>query len=192
MVGYRGIQGLAPEDQNAEFMLGGWQVYLRMGYRKMSKTMFNVVNPNMIVEKYGADTLRLYEMFLGPVEASKPWDTNGIEPCRRPLPEEVLGSVLREPHRQLPSFSRRGSEAREPEECSQTHQEGKRGYREVLLQHIYLSLHDCRERTRSAEVPQQGTPHRPRHPHCSIRSTHRRRVVGSTWQAGQRLRCSMA
>ena len=45
--------------------------------------MFNVVNPDMIVEKYGADTLRLYEMFLGPVEASKPWDTNGIDGCHR-------------------------------------------------------------------------------------------------------------
>jgi leucyl-tRNA synthetase len=45
--------------------------------------MFNVVNPDMIVEKYGADTLRLYEMFLGPVEQSKPWDTNGIDGCHR-------------------------------------------------------------------------------------------------------------
>ena len=49
----------------------------------MSKSMYNVVNPDMIVEKYGADTLRLYEMFLGPVEQSKPWDTNGIDGCHR-------------------------------------------------------------------------------------------------------------
>lgn len=55
----------------------GWAI------EKMSKSMFNVVNPDMIVEKYGADTLRLYEMFLGPVEASKPWDTNGIDGCHR-------------------------------------------------------------------------------------------------------------
>lgn len=54
-----------------------------MGTEKMSKSMFNVVNPDMIVEKYGADTLRLYEMFLGPVEQSKPWDTNGIDGCHR-------------------------------------------------------------------------------------------------------------
>ena len=54
-----------------------------MGYRKMSKSMFNVVNPDMIVERYGADTLRLYEMFLGPLEQSKPWDTNGIDGCHR-------------------------------------------------------------------------------------------------------------
>jgi leucyl-tRNA synthetase len=46
---------------------------------KMSKSKFNVVNPDDIIEKYGADTLRLYEMFLGPIEQSKPWDTNGIE-----------------------------------------------------------------------------------------------------------------
>ena len=49
----------------------------------MSKSMFNVVNPDMIVEKYGADTLRMYEMFLGPVEQSKPWDTNGIDGVHR-------------------------------------------------------------------------------------------------------------
>lgn len=55
--------------------------------------MFNVVNPDMIVEKYGADTLRLYEMFLGPVEQSKPWDTNGIDGLSS-LPEEILGIVL--------------------------------------------------------------------------------------------------
>lgn len=45
--------------------------------------MFNVVNPDMVIEQYGADTLRLYEMFLGPLEASKPWDTNGIDGCYR-------------------------------------------------------------------------------------------------------------
>jgi leucyl-tRNA synthetase len=86
-----------PEYKNAEFILEdgsqltvncqpstvnsiykcGWAI------EKMSKSMFNVVNPDMIVEKYGADTLRLYEMFLGPVEQSKPWDTNGIDGCHR-------------------------------------------------------------------------------------------------------------
>ena len=49
----------------------------------MSKSMFNVVNPDDIVERYGADTLRLYEMFLGPLEQSKPWDTNGIDGVNR-------------------------------------------------------------------------------------------------------------
>ena len=57
--------------------------------------MFNVVNPDMIVEKYGADTLRLYEMFLGPLEQSKPWDTNGIDGVHRFL-EKALGIVLRQ------------------------------------------------------------------------------------------------
>ena len=73
-----------PEYADAEFILNddgkyvcGWAV------EKMSKSMFNVVNPDMIVEKFGADTLRLYEMFLGPVEQSKPWDTNGIDGCHR-------------------------------------------------------------------------------------------------------------
>ena len=84
-----------PEYKNAKFILEdgtllslgegregapyvcGWAI------EKMSKSMFNVVNPDMIVERYGADTLRLYEMFLGPVEQSKPWDTNGIDGCHR-------------------------------------------------------------------------------------------------------------
>ena len=72
-----------PEYDNAEFVLEDGKYICGWAVEKMSKSMFNVVNPDMIVEKYGADTLRLYEMFLGPVEASKPWDTNGIDGCFR-------------------------------------------------------------------------------------------------------------
>ena len=72
-----------PDYQNAEFILENGQYKCGWAIEKMSKSMFNVVNPDMIVEKYGADTLRLYEMFLGPVEQSKPWDTNGIDGCHR-------------------------------------------------------------------------------------------------------------
>lgn len=72
-----------PEYANAEFILEDGKYICGWAVEKMSKSMFNVVNPDMIVEKYGADTLRLYEMFLGPVEQSKPWDTNGIDGCHR-------------------------------------------------------------------------------------------------------------
>ena len=72
-----------PEYADAEFILEDGKYICGWAVEKMSKSMFNVVNPDMIVEKYGADTLRLYEMFLGPVEASKPWDTNGIDGCFR-------------------------------------------------------------------------------------------------------------
>jgi leucyl-tRNA synthetase len=72
-----------PEYKDAEFVLEDGKYICGWAIEKMSKSMFNVVNPDMIVEKYGADTLRLYEMFLGPVEASKPWDTNGIDGCHR-------------------------------------------------------------------------------------------------------------
>ena len=72
-----------PEYANAEFVLEDGKYICGWAVEKMSKSMFNVVNPDMIVEKYGADTLRLYEMFLGPLEASKPWDTNGIDGCFR-------------------------------------------------------------------------------------------------------------
>ena len=72
-----------PEYENAEFVLEDGKYVCGWAVEKMSKSMFNVVNPDMIVERYGADTLRLYEMFLGPVEQSKPWDTNGIDGCHR-------------------------------------------------------------------------------------------------------------
>ena len=68
-----------PEFNDAEFVLEDGKYVCGWAVEKMSKSMFNVVNPDDIVERYGADTLRLYEMFLGPLEQSKPWDTNGID-----------------------------------------------------------------------------------------------------------------
>ena len=72
-----------PEYKNAEFILEDGKYHCGWAVEKMSKSMYNVVNPDDIVEKYGADTLRLYEMFLGPLEQSKPWDTNGIDGVHR-------------------------------------------------------------------------------------------------------------
>jgi leucyl-tRNA synthetase len=68
-----------PEFADAEFILENGKYICGWAVEKMSKSMYNVVNPDDIIEKYGADTLRLYEMFLGPLEQSKPWDTNGID-----------------------------------------------------------------------------------------------------------------
>ena len=72
-----------PEYESAEFILEDGKYICGWAVEKMSKSMYNVVNPDDIVEKYGADTLRLYEMFLGPLEQSKPWDTNGIDGVHR-------------------------------------------------------------------------------------------------------------
>ncbi len=72
-----------PEFEHAEFILEDGKYICGWAIEKMSKSMYNVVNPDDIVEKYGADTLRMYEMFLGPLEQSKPWDTNGIEGVHR-------------------------------------------------------------------------------------------------------------
>ncbi len=72
-----------PDFADAEFILEDGKYICGYAVEKMSKSMFNVVNPDDIVERYGADTLRLYEMFLGPVEQSKPWDTNGIDGVNR-------------------------------------------------------------------------------------------------------------
>jgi len=73
----------SPDYANAQFILEDGRYICGWAVEKMSKSMYNVVNPDDIVERYGADTLRLYEMFLGPVEQSKPWDTNGIDGVNR-------------------------------------------------------------------------------------------------------------
>lgn len=78
-----GFRQWRPEYNNAEFVLENGKYVCGWAVEKMSKTMYNVVNPDYIVEKYGADTLRLYEMFLGPINQSKPWDSNGIDGCFR-------------------------------------------------------------------------------------------------------------
>ena len=93
-----------PEYKDAEFILEDGKYICGWAVEKMSKSMYNVVNPDMIVEKYGADTLRMYEMFLGPVEQSKPWDTNGIDGCHRFLKKFwnlVVGAAMNgDPQRQ--------------------------------------------------------------------------------------------
>ena len=78
-----GFKKWRPEFADAEFVLEDGKYVCGYAVEKMSKSMFNVVNPDDIVERYGADTLRLYEMFLGPLEQSKPWDTNGIDGVNR-------------------------------------------------------------------------------------------------------------
>ena len=72
-----------PDYANAEFILEDGEYICGWAVEKMSKSMFNVVNPDLICDTYGADTLRLYEMFLGPLEQSKPWDTKGIDGVNR-------------------------------------------------------------------------------------------------------------
>ena len=74
-----GLRNWSPDYRNAEFILEDGKYVCGWAIEKMSKSMYNVVNPDYIVESYGADTLRMYEIFLGPIEQSKPWDTNGID-----------------------------------------------------------------------------------------------------------------
>ncbi len=92
----------SPEYATADFVLEDGKYICGWAIEKMSKSMYNVVNPDMIVENYGADTLRLYEMFLGPVEQSKPWDTNGIDGCFRFLKKfwGLAQSILNNPNNQ--------------------------------------------------------------------------------------------
>ncbi len=75
----RSLKLCRPEYANAEFILENGKYICGVEVEKMSKSKFNVVNPDDLIERYGADTLRMYEMFLGPLEQSKPWNTNGIE-----------------------------------------------------------------------------------------------------------------
>lgn len=105
-----------PEYNNAEFILEEGDKYVcGWAVEKMSKSMFNVVNPDMIVERFGADTLRLYEMFLGPVEQSKPWDTNGIDGCHRFL-KKFWGLFYNREGNFMPS-----DEAATPEQLKSVH-----------------------------------------------------------------------
>ena len=78
-----GFKAWRPEFADAEFVLEDGEYVCGWAVEKMSKSMFNVVNPDRICDDYGADTLRLYEMFLGPLEQSKPWDTKGIDGVNR-------------------------------------------------------------------------------------------------------------
>ncbi len=80
-----GFKAWRPDFKDAEFILEDGKYIVGHAVEKMSKSMFNVVNPDDIVDKYGADTLRLYEMFLGPLEQSKPWDVKGIDGVNRYL-----------------------------------------------------------------------------------------------------------
>ena len=73
------LRNWSPDYKNAEFILEDGKYVCGWAIEKMSKSMYNVVNPDYIVDSYGADTLRMYEIFLGPIEQSKPWDTNGID-----------------------------------------------------------------------------------------------------------------
>lgn len=97
------FRGWRPEFADAEFVLEDGRYICGSAVEKMSKSMFNVVNPDDIVERYGADTLRLYEMFLGPVEQSKPWDTNGIDGVNRFLRKlwSLFGKAVGTPDREM-------------------------------------------------------------------------------------------
>ncbi len=78
-----GFRAWRPEFNDAEFILEDGEYRCGWAVEKMSKSMFNVVNPDQVCDRYGADTLRMYEMFLGPLEQSKPWDTKGIDGVHR-------------------------------------------------------------------------------------------------------------
>ena len=108
-----------PEYENAEFVLEDGKYICGWAIEKMSKSMYNVVNPDMIVEKYGADTLRLFEMFLGPVEQSKPWDTNNIEGSHRFLRRfwNMVTTALSSPEGDTSAQSNEAS----PEELKSVH-----------------------------------------------------------------------
>lgn len=98
-----GFRKWRPDFATAEFEMEDGKYICGYAVEKMSKSMFNVVNPDDIVERYGADTLRLYEMFLGPLQQSKPWDTNGIDGVSRFLKklwgmmEQTLAAEEKEP-----------------------------------------------------------------------------------------------
>ena len=176
-----------PEYENAEFILEDGKYVCGWAIEKMSKSMYNVVNPDMIVEKYGADTLRLYEMFLGPVEQSKPWDTNGIDGCHRFLKKFWALFTDKDGMKQLSD-----GEATADEEPAQAHQEGDAGHRGLQLQHVGGRLHDMRGRDGPDEVPQPRGAHHAGKAHRPLRTPHRRGTVAPVRQRGHRVRRAVA
>ena len=122
-----------PEFAEARFELEDGKYVCGWEIEKMSKSMFNVQNPDDLVARYGADTLRLYEMFLGPVEQAKPWDTNGIEGVFRFLKKfwKLFENRTDTPADQGPA-----------QDIPPDHQEDYRRHRAFLVQHLGLHLHD--------------------------------------------------
>ncbi len=121
---------------------------------KMSKSKFNVVNPDDIIERYGADTLRLYEMFLGPLEQSKPWDTHGIEGTSRFLKKFWNLFFERRYHQR----KRSGPHRCRAESPARHSEKGDGGHRQNELQHQRGAVHDRGERAGRAEMPQTRHP----------------------------------
>jgi len=160
-----------PEYAEAEFILEDGKYICGWAVEKMSKSMFNVVNPDMIVEKYGADTLRMYEMFLGPVEQSKPWDTNGIDGVHRFI--RKFWSLF---------YSRTDEylvkdEPATKEELKSLHKLIKKT---VLLQYVCQRIHDLCQRTLQLEMQQERDTGTARYHPRSFRSARLRRTVGYT------------
>ena len=141
------FRGWRPEYADAEFILEDGRYVCGHAVEKMSKSMYNVVNPDDIVERYGADTLRLYEMFLGPVEQSKPWDTNGIDGVNRFL-KKLWGLF------EKTDLESDAEMSREEQDCQQTDKKSDLRHRTVLFQHLDIGLHDSRQRAHIAEIHQ--------------------------------------
>ena len=158
-----------PEYETAEFILEDGKYICGWAVEKMSKSMFNVVNPDMIVEKYGADTLRMYEMFLGPVEQAKPWDTNGIDGVHRFI--RKFWSLF---------YNRNGRTGykRRIEIPAQTDQESDRRHRTVLLQHFSQCIHDLRQRAFHIEMQQERDIGTTDYHSCTFCTARMRRAMG--------------
>ena len=161
-------------NNNAEFILEDGKYVCGWAVEKMSKSMFNVVNPDVIVERYGADTLRLYEMFLGPIEQSKPWDTNGIDGVHRFL--KKLWSLF---------HSRTDWQVTDAEptaeELKSLHKLIKKvttDIRKLLIQtYDQYGFYDLYKRTYFNEVQQEEHSGTVDGYSCSVCSTYRRRIV---------------
>ena len=162
-----------PEFADAEFILEDGKYVCGWAIEKMSKSMFNVVNPDYIVDQYGADTLRMYEMFLGPLEQSKPWDTNGIDGVHKFL--RRFWRLFFDRDGQLCVTDEKATE-KELRTLHKTIKNGLGGHRELLVQHLRGGFHDLPQRAgRVFEARSARTADRAARP---IRPAHRRGAVG--------------
>ena len=143
-----------PEYKDAEFILEDGKYVCGWAIEKMSKSFYNVVNPDYIVDNYGADTLRMYEMFLGPLEQSKPWDTNGIDGVYKFL--RRFWRLFYDRDGQADASPTRRPTEQELRTLHKTIKKVCGGHRELLVQHLRRGLHDLPQRAgrvqRSARV----------------------------------------
>ncbi len=159
--------------------------------QKMSKSRGNVVNPDEIMDRFGADAVRLYEMFMGPLEAVKPWSTRGVEGVTRFL-ERAWRLMVNEEGRLVEYRGGDGSCSRTPAVTPSDDQEGDRGYRSIAVQYCDLPDDGVYERDDEGRAALTGLTRTLRPDSGTLRPPSGGRIMGGAWSQTERLSAALA